>query len=314
VRSLSVSSGGAELHVVEDGDAGAPTLVFVHGYPDTHRCWDELVELLSERFHTVSYDVRGMGRSTAARGGVANPSVPAREYALEILALDLAAVMDAVSPERPVHLVGHDWGSFQCWEAVTTEWSSGRIASHTAIAGPRIDKMRGWARRRLRPSRSSLAELADQLRRSWYVAAFQIPRVPDRVVGPILSRAWEPSLRRREGIEPREGHPASTLASDATAGLALYRSNMRPLLSRTERAPAQVPVQLIVAERDRYISPRLFDDAAGWSRRVWRRDLDAGHWVQRARPCEVAAFVTEFVDYVDRRVEESEGLRAARVV
>src|SRR6185312_10484885 len=155
LESRTVSHGGAELFLVERGDPTTPTIVFVHGYPDTHRCWDEVAQLLEDRFHVVAYDTRGVGRSNAPERRDA--------FALEHLTGDLGAVIDAVSPDQPVHLVGHDWGAFQCWEAVVSDELRDRVASFTAVAGPRIDRARGWALQRLRrPSPRALAELGGQ--------------------------------------------------------------------------------------------------------------------------------------------------------
>jgi NAD(P)-dependent dehydrogenase (short-subunit alcohol dehydrogenase family)/pimeloyl-ACP methyl ester carboxylesterase len=300
-RTRIVSRGGAELFVSEAGDPANPTVVLVHGFPDTHAVWDELVARLSDRLHAVAYDVRGMGRSIAPDGADA--------YLLPELALDLRAVIDAVSPDRRVHLVGHDWGAFQCWEAVLAENAEERIASFTAVAGPRIDAAAAWALRRLRPS--GLRELLGQARRSWYVGAFQIPGLPERVLGAAMDRAWPKIMRRLEDIEPRPGHPAATLARDARAGLALYRANLRPTSRLRSSTPAKVPVQLIVATRDRYISTALYDDAADWATRIWRRDMRAGHWVQRSHADAVARAVAELVEHADGGAEAAP-LRRAR--
>jgi NAD(P)-dependent dehydrogenase (short-subunit alcohol dehydrogenase family)/pimeloyl-ACP methyl ester carboxylesterase len=302
-RSRVVSRAGAELFVSESGDRTNPTVVLVHGFPDTHAMWDELVGQLSGRLHTVAYDVRGMGRSIAPDGAAA--------YLLGELALDLRAVIDAVSPDRPVHLVGHDWGALQCWEALTAEDASERIASFTAIAGPRIDAAATWALRRLRPAPAALRELLDQARRSWYVVAFQLPRLPERALEATIERALPRSMRRLEGIEPRPGHPAATLARDACAGLALYRENLRPSARRRSSPPAHVPVQLIVPTRDRYISTAMYDDAAGWASRLWRREVRAGHWVQRSHPRAVARAVFELIEHVEGAPEPAP-LRRAR--
>jgi NAD(P)-dependent dehydrogenase (short-subunit alcohol dehydrogenase family)/pimeloyl-ACP methyl ester carboxylesterase len=287
----------------EAGDPADPTLVFVHGYPDTHAVWDELVERLSIGCHTVAYDVRGIGHSTA-------PNV-AGAFALEELALDLGAVLDAVSPEQPVHLVGHDWGAFQCWEAVTQGQFAGRIASLTAVARPRLDGSLRWALRRLRPSPSALREIAGQARRSWYVAAFHIPALPERALQSGFERGWATVMRRLEGIEPRPGHPAATLASDARAGLELYRANMRGFLRNRPADPTTVPAQLIAPTRDRYIEAALYDDASDWATWVWRRTIRAGHWVQRSHPDVVARAVEELVHHLEGGPELSP-LRRAR--
>jgi NAD(P)-dependent dehydrogenase (short-subunit alcohol dehydrogenase family)/pimeloyl-ACP methyl ester carboxylesterase len=300
---MEVTNGGAVLHVVESGDPSAPTVVLVHGYPDTHGCWDELAELLSERFHVVAYDVRGMGRSTAPDGPDA--------YALPVLAADLGAVIDAVSPGARVHLVGHDWGSFQCWEAITTEPLADRIASFTAVAGPRIDAAAAWALRRLRPSVRTLRQLAAQTRRSWYIGAFMIPRVPDLAVGVAMERGWPEAMRRLEGIEPRPGHPAATIASDARRGIALYRTNFPRLRVPVEVRPSRVPVQLVVPTRDRYISTGIYDDGAEWAEQVWRREVRTGHWAQRTHPQAVARYVAELVEHAEG-APEAPALRRAR--
>ena len=297
-----VSRAGAELHVVERGERSAPTLVFVHGFPDAHTCWDEVIGLLSDRYHLVAYDIRGVGRST-------NAGAPG-EYALAELALDLGAVIEAVSPGAPVHLVGHDWGAFQCWEAVLTAGVRERVASFTAVAGPRLDAMRAWALGRLRGRR--FRDLAAQARRSWYIGAFQLPWLPERVLAAGGTRGWRRALRRLEGVEPRPGHPAETFVGDAVAMLALYRTNFRGLTrAAPDRGPADTPVQLLVATEDRYESPALFDDAHQWATRVWRRDLRSGHWLQRTHPEVVARFISELVDHVEGAPENA-SLRRSR--
>ena len=139
----TVNSGDVEIAVYEWGEPDdRPTVVLVHGYPDTASVWRATAEQLAERFHVVAYDVRGAGASTRPDH--------TRAYELSHLVKDLAAVVDTVGPERPVHLVGHDWGSIQSWEAVTTERLAGHIASFTTISGPSLDHAGYWAMERLR--------------------------------------------------------------------------------------------------------------------------------------------------------------------
>ena len=66
-RARRVRTGGIELCVAELGDPGRPTVVLVHGYPDSKEVWSEVAARLAGRFHVVLYDVRGHGRSTAPR-------------------------------------------------------------------------------------------------------------------------------------------------------------------------------------------------------------------------------------------------------
>jgi pimeloyl-ACP methyl ester carboxylesterase len=60
----TVRSGPVDLAVFEQGDPDAPTLVLVHGWPDTHHLWRGVAELLAAEFRVVSYDCRGAGEST----------------------------------------------------------------------------------------------------------------------------------------------------------------------------------------------------------------------------------------------------------
>ena len=129
-----VLGAGLSLSVTEYGERGRPTVVLVHGFPDTSSVWEPLADRLSSELHVVAYDVRGAGRSDApaGRGG----------YALPLLVDDLEAVLDQTSPDAPVHLVAHDWGSVQGWEAVTTKGLANRFASFTSISGPPLDLCR----------------------------------------------------------------------------------------------------------------------------------------------------------------------------
>jgi NAD(P)-dependent dehydrogenase (short-subunit alcohol dehydrogenase family)/pimeloyl-ACP methyl ester carboxylesterase len=304
---MRVDSSGASLAVFESGTADGPTIILVHGYPDTHAVWDEVVARLADRFHVVTYDTRGVGASTAPAGRDA--------YALPALAADLCAVAQAVQPGGPVHVVGHDWGAFEVWEALTGgEEDAPRFASFTAVAGPRIDDRGRWLARRLRPRPAALAEIAAQARRSWYVAAIQLPILPELFARRVVARSWPGVLRRLERVGPRPGHPAPTLASDVATGFALYRTNLRRRPPAAAAAPAQVPVQLIVPTRDRYLSTGFYADADGWATRLWRRDIRAGHWVQRSHPAPVARAIAELVDHVDHveGAPEAPALRRAR--
>jgi pimeloyl-ACP methyl ester carboxylesterase len=288
--------GGAELYVRERGSCGAPTVVLVHGYPDTGAMWDEVAQRLCTTLHVVAYDVRGFGSSRMPSG--------ASNLGLAQLADDLGAVIEAIAPGGVAHLVGHDWGSFQCWEAMTTTGLADRIVSFTGVAGPRIDAAARWIGHRLRADRVALHELAGQLRRSWYIAAFGVPWLPERVLERSMPWLWPRLLSRTEGAAPRPGHPAATIASDAVLGIGLYRQNLSPLRRRRWRGPAPMPVQLIIPLLDRYISPALYAEAGEWASSVRRLELRAGHWAPRTHPDEVSQAILEFVAGVEVRRSE----------
>ncbi|MDT9691976.1 SDR family oxidoreductase [Streptomyces sp. P9(2023)] len=288
-RERWVRTGGIELCVAELGDTDRPTVLLVHGYPDSKEVWSEVAHRLAERFHVVLYDVRGHGRSTAPtplRGG----------FTLEKLTDDFLAVADAVSPDRPVHLVGHDWGSVQSWEFVTVARTEGRIASFTSMSGPSLDHFGHWIKQRMtRPTPRRIGQLLGQGAKSWYVYMLHTPVLPELAWRGPLGKRWPKILERVEKV-PAGDYPTPSLPSDAAHGAWLYRDNVRPRLSRPRAdAYAHAPVQLITPTGDAFLSERLYDDLATWAPELTRRSLPAKHWVPRTRPDQLAAWITEFV-------------------
>ena len=288
-RTTVTGPSGVPLAVYAAGDPARPTVLLVHGYPDTHTVWDDVADALAADHHVVRYDVRGAGES-------GRPHRVA-DYRLPHLADDLLAVADAVSPDRPVHVVAHDWGSVQSWEAVTRPGARARIASYTSVSGPCLDHVGHWNRRRtLRPTPRHLLQLVNQFTHSWYIAAFHVPVLAPAVWRHGLARRWGSLLRRIEGVEPRPGHPQPTLAEDAVHGILLYRANMLPRTLRPRLRPTEVPVLLVTLARDTYVRPALNEDLDRWVPSLRRRTLDTGHWAALlVHGAELAALVRGFV-------------------
>ncbi|MFD7897291.1 SDR family oxidoreductase [Streptomyces sp. NPDC059743] len=288
-RERRVRTGGVDLCVAELGDPARPTVLLVHGYPDSKEVWSEVAGRLAERFHVVLYDVRGYGRSTAPaplRGG----------FTLEKLTDDFLAVADAVSPDRPVHLVGHDWGSVQAWEFVTVARTEGRIASFTSMSGPSLDHLGHWIKQRAkRPTPRGMAQLLGQGAKSWYVYVLHTPVLPELAWRGPLGRQWPKILRRAEKLHDTS-YPTPSLPQDAAHGAWLYRDNVRARLSRPRtNAYAHAPVQLITPTGDAFLSERLYDDLEQWAPGLVRRTLSAKHWVPRTRPDQLASWIGDFV-------------------
>nr|WP_156699092.1 SDR family oxidoreductase [Streptomyces sp. Z38] len=305
-RQRWVRTGGVELCVAELGDPERPAVVLVHGYPDSKEVWSRVAPRLAERFHVVAYDVRGHGGSTAPRplrGG----------FTLEKLTDDFLAVADAVSPHRPVHLVGHDWGSVQGWEFVTVPRARERILSFTSVSGPSLDHFGHWIKSRVsRPTPRRAGHLLGQGVRSWYVYALHTPVLPELAWRGPLGRYWPRLLERMERV-PGDGYPTASLPSDAAHGAWLYRDNVRSRLGDPRPdAYAHVPVQLVTPLGDRFLSPRLHDGLEQWAPRLTRRTLSSGHWVPRSRPDQLATWIADFVTSVeDGRPEGRAGGRYA---
>ncbi len=102
--------GTIDLQVATIGDALAPLILCVHGWPEVWHSWRFQMDYFAQRgYRVAALDVRGYGGS----------SKPAQveAYRLRELALDVMAVADELSPQAPVVLLGHDWGAPVVWTA-----------------------------------------------------------------------------------------------------------------------------------------------------------------------------------------------------
>lgn len=282
--ALRVDAGDVQLAVYVSGPRDAPPLVLVHGYPDSAAVWEPLRAQLDTRYRVISYDVRGAGASGAPSGRAA--------YRLERLAADLAAVAEATCGGEPFHLVGHDWGSIQSWEAVTSIAFKGRIASFTSISGPSLDHASMGLRGD--PGQSAARSFGSGLRqtlKSWYIFFFHLPLLPELVWRCGGASGWLLWLRLTEQVQPPRD-PAQM--RNALNGLNLYRANFVERLRRPRARAAHAPVQFIVPLRDRYVGPALSLGLERWLGQYTRTTVDAGHWVVLRNAPEIAARIDEF--------------------
>lgn len=282
----TVVNGPIELHVIEEGNPDGPTLILVHGWPDTHALWDRVVPHLADEFRIIRFDNRGAGASTVPRN--------VDDYRLAHLASDLFAVIDAMSPDAPVHLLGHDWGAVLCWEAVCEPDAAARIASYTSVSGPNLDHLGMWMRRRLREfhPRGPL----EQALASAYTVLFQIPGLPVPALRWWFARHWPGFVGAFDRTDPSAIGPLSpTVADDMVHGLKLYRANIRRHLFRPRERRTDVPVQLVQNLRDLAVRPVGYEDTDRWVTDLHRVPLDAGHWSPRSHADEVAALTARFV-------------------
>lgn len=289
-EQVTVKGDGVYLAGYRWGNPQRPTLLLVHGYPDSHDVWLPLVRELATEFQIIAYDVRGFGASDIPEQRL--------DYHLSKLANDLEAVITTLSPDQPVHLVAHDWGSIQAWEAVTEPRIQPLLASYTSISGPCLDHVGYWMRGKFKEkSPKALLQVLGQLLSSWYIALFHLPWLPELTWRLGLDRAWPGLLQKLEGLHGVSPNP--TQLSDGVHGVKLYRANFIRSLFRPRQRHTDVPVQLIVASADRFVRPQLFENLQHWAPRLTRRDVQASHWQLLASPQPLANWLREYTAAVD---------------
>ncbi len=121
-KTQRIATAGAEIWVRTGGTAGAPPLLLLHGFPQTHVMWQRVAQRLQRDFFLVLPDLRGYGDSSHA------PGLPDHaNYSKRALAQDLVEVMDALGLGG-FGLCGHDRG--------------GRVAHRLALDHPaRVRKL-----------------------------------------------------------------------------------------------------------------------------------------------------------------------------
>ncbi|GAB09507.1 putative peptidase S33 family protein [Gordonia araii NBRC 100433] len=294
-RKRVVRNGDIELAAFELGDPANPPVILVHGWPDTHHLWTHVAQDLADDHLVVAYDTRGYGESSAPKGDA--------PYRLDRLAQDLFAVVDAVAGDRKAHLVAHDWGSLQAWEAVTTAGADEKIASYTSISGPNLDYLAEWARKVLsRPTPANLRSGISQIASSAYIGFFHLPVVPKAVFSAVGRPAvWRWFLSTVEGTDKSRIVLSDSFTSDAISGLRYYRANIRGKLANPDARDTAVPVMEIVNERDIALRPEIFSDTGAHAPNLWRRTSQTGHWLPYTNPGYLADSAREFIASVEGR-------------
>lgn len=105
IRAHDIATRGIRTHYLEAGDASAPPLLLLHGWPEWSHVWRPLMQRLQDGFHLYAPDFRGFGESEKTSTG------PAKDATPDHLAQDILDFMDAVGLEQ-TGIVSHDVGSF----------------------------------------------------------------------------------------------------------------------------------------------------------------------------------------------------------
>jgi pimeloyl-ACP methyl ester carboxylesterase len=118
---------GIELDVVDEGPRDAPVLIFLHGFPESHRTWRHQVAHFSKNFRCIAPDQRGY------RGSSKPPEVS--DYTPDKLVGDIFLLADALGVER-FTVIGHDWGGAIAWGVALMGQMNGRVTRAVVANAP----------------------------------------------------------------------------------------------------------------------------------------------------------------------------------
>ncbi len=285
------------LHVVEAGPVDGQPVICLHGFPEFWYSWRYQIPSLADAgYRVVAPDMRGYNRSEKPHGIDA--------YRLEELVGDVVGLADGTDAAR-VHLVGHDWGGVVAWATALERPEI--LESLTVMNAPH-------------PVKYARELTLEQLARSWYALAFQLPWVPEAAFAARDYAALE-AMFTDERVDADafseadiERYKAAFRRPGAMrSAISYYRALLRhhtieeipaaiPVIGdwlADDVDPIAVPTLVIWGERDVALSTSQLEGLDRYVRELAiERYSDASHWVNVDRPAAVNDQLCTFLDAV----------------
>jgi len=280
-RSHAVETNDATLHVVEAGPEDGKLLVLLHGFPEFWYGWHEAIAPLANAgYRVVVPDQRGYNCSEKP------PAVS--DYRIDELARDVVGLIDAYDRETAA-VAGHDWGAAVAWWLALHH--EARLSELVAVNVPHPSVFERALRRSW-----------DQRLKSWYVLAFQLPKLPEAVASAGNWRLATNALRDTSapGTFTNEDLRRYRRAWDRDGAFEAmvnwYRAIVRdrPEPARTE---VTVPTLVIWGAQDQFLARRLAGESVDRCAEGRLLTIDeATHWVVHEHPHRVAEAIADHAD------------------
>lgn len=179
---------GVSLHVhvaKRTEDDNAPWLVFVNSLMTNQKMWDGVLPRLSKKYNLLTFDQRGHGKVSRRRNlfgafpdehcasdsGTRQSSVPPTKCTLDVLAKDIATILQKLSIATPIHaIVGVSQGGATALAFAQNhpELFSRLVACDTQATSPAANAKAWDERIALARSEGSMTKLADVTVPRWF--------------------------------------------------------------------------------------------------------------------------------------------------
>ena len=279
VRFTRRVCGEVTLHVAEVGPEDGPLVILLHGFPEFWFGWrHQIGALAAAGYHVVAPDQRGYNLSDKPKG--------IARYDIDILAADVIALAAHYTSE-PFFLVGHDWGAVVAWWVATRYPQSVRRMAVLNCPHPQV-----W----LHAARNDPA----QRRASWYVAAFQIPFLPEAMMRGGNYRAMVAAIRQSttpvSDEEIERYREAWRQPGELTATINWYRAAARHRFDPVPQGSIVPPVTIVWGQQDPYVLPALAEASKALCADGSLIFVpEATHWVAQDVPGRVNAILLDFL-------------------
>jgi pimeloyl-ACP methyl ester carboxylesterase len=282
---------GVTLKVRFGGPEGAEPLIFLHGFPESHRTWRHQLANLAADYRVVAPDQRGFGGSDKPEG--------VEPYKTDRIVEDLIALADALGLGG-FTLVGHDWGGAAAWLAALRH--PDRVKRLVIVNAPH-------------PLIFQKSMFDDEAQRaaSQYIRAFRNPGIEAAIKAMGLDAFLEKSfgghvdLRLISAAERQAYLDDWSQPGALTAMLNWYRaSNIdvpemddkghKPLWTHAPFPKLRMPVLVVWGMKDKALLPIQLDGLDGLVEDLRIvREPQAGHFIPWEKPETVTAAIREFL-------------------
>jgi pimeloyl-ACP methyl ester carboxylesterase len=271
MTQLSAYNGEVELSLNVHGEG--PTLLLLHGWPDTGELWSEVAPVLvAGGYRVAAPDLRGCGLSSKP--------VETSSYRMHHLIQDVECIIDALDVEG-VTLIGHDWGAALAWAAASR--LPHRVNALVALSVGHPTAFYG-------------AGIAQQMR-SWYMMVFS-----QEGLGEAFLRKNDYEAIRGWAAHPRAQAVIEELERDGqmSAHLRWYRANVPMdsfVVDPPVLAPILAPVLGLWSSGDGALTERQMKRSREFCSNgfTYVRLEGVGHWVPLEAPHELSTEILTFL-------------------
>ncbi len=282
---------GVTLNVATAGPEGGEPILFLHGFPESHRTWRHQIEGLADRYRVHAPDQRGFAGSDKPEG--------VENYETDRIVADLIALADALGLAT-FTLAGHDWGGAVAWMAALAH--PARVKRLVIVNAPHPLIFQ-----------KSLIDDPGQREASQYISFFRSPAAEAAIAGMGLENFLERGLlshadSTRLPAEERQHYLDDWSQPGAlTAMLNWYRASRMVVPAPGEEASAplwtqapfpklKMPVLVVWGLKDKALLPvqlEGLDDVTADLRMV--TSPTAGHFIPWEEPDTVTAAIRDFI-------------------
>ena len=273
-----IKTNGVNLHVVQAGPEDGPLVILLHGFPEFWYGWHKQIDFLAEQGYRVwAPDQRGYNISEKPNGIAA--------YNLNELSADVIGLIDAAGRDTAM-LIGHDWGAAVAW------WTACKYPQ-------RLSKLVILNVPHQNVFRKTVLTDREQSMKSWYIGFFQIPFIPETLMGAIgesMARGMQ------SGSKPGAFTDADMLEyRKAWAQPGALKSMInwyRAIVQQQPQSPdprVKMPTLILWGKKDNFLKSEMAQASLAYCDDGKLIYFDeATHWIQHEEPDRVNQLMLEF--------------------